>query len=150
MKRKPGTENEREDKSYFNFAVWSIWKSRNSYVFNWKNPNPNLPMEIHNQTLEFMYCVTSPRNPVRKTSKRICWEKPLSGWKKLNADGLSIGCMERARCGGVIRDEHGNWVTGFTRHVGATNNFVAELWGLRDGLMLYCSLNIPCLIVELE
>ena len=63
MKRKPRTENEREDRSYFNFAVWSIWKSRNSYVFNKKIPNPNMPMEIHNQTLEFMYCVTSPRNP---------------------------------------------------------------------------------------
>ena len=119
MKRKPRTENEREDKSYFNFVVWSIWKSRNSYVFNKKNPNPNLPMEIYNQTLEFMHCVTSPQNPVRKTSKRIHWEKPPSGWKKLNTDGSSIGCMERAGCGGVIKDEHGNWVTGFTRHVGA-------------------------------
>ena len=100
--------------------------------------------------LEFMYCETSPQNPVRKTSKRICWEKPLSRWKKLNTDGSSIICMERAGCGGVIRDEHGNWVAGFTRHVGATNSFAIELWGLRDGLMLYCSLNIPCLIVELE
>ena len=30
------------------------------------------------------------------------------------------------------------------------NSFAAELWGLRDGLMLCCNLNIPCLIVELE
>ena len=75
--------------------------------------------------LEFMYCVTSPQNLVCKTSKRIRWEKPPSGWKKLNTDESSIGCMERAGCGGVIRDEHGNWVAGFTRHVGATNSFAA-------------------------
>ena len=50
--------------------------------------------------------------------------------------------MERAGCGGVVRDEHGNWVAGFTRHIGATNSFAAELWGLRDGLLLCSKLNI--------
>ena len=49
-----------------------------------------------------------------------------------------------------MRDEHGNWVASFTRHVGATNSFAVELWGLRDGLMLCCSLNIPYLIVEID
>ena len=38
--------------------------------------------------------------------------------------------------------EHGSWVVGFTRHVGATNSFAAELWGLRDGLLFCSSLNI--------
>ena len=38
--------------------------------------------------------------------------------------------------------EHGSWVVGFTRHVGATNSFAVELWGLRDGLLLCSSLNI--------
>nr|POE80708.1 putative ribonuclease h protein [Quercus suber] len=107
-------------------------------------------MESYNQTLEFMYCVISPRNPINKTSKGIRWEKPPLGWKKLNTDGSSISCMERAGCGGVIKDELGNWVAEFTRHIEATNNFAAELWGLRDGLMLCCNLNKPCLIVELE
>ena len=61
-----------------------------------------------------------------------------------------MSCMERAGYGGIIRDEHGSWVVGFTRHIGSTNSFVAELWGLRDGLMLYCNMNISCLIVELD
>ncbi|KAL0013744.1 hypothetical protein SO802_000813 [Lithocarpus litseifolius] len=87
---------------------------------------------------------------IYKTSKRIRWKKPPIGWKKLNTDGSVIGYMEWAECGGVFRDEHGNWVTGFTRHVGVTNSFAAELWGLRDGLMLCCSLNIPCLIFEID
>ena len=134
----------------FNFAVWSIWKSRNSFVFNRKSPNPNLYREIYNQATEYIYCINSPRNLVRKVGKRVRWEKPHIGWKKLNTDGSVIGCMERAGCGGVVKDEHGNWVVGFTRHVGATNSFAIELWGLRDGLMLCCSLNISYLIVKMN
>ena len=49
-----------------------------------------------------------------------------------------------------MRDEHGNWVGGFTRHIGSTNNFIAELWGLREGLLLCCNLNIDSLVVELD
>ena len=78
------------------------------------------------------------------------WEKPPIGWIKLNTNGSIIGCIERTGCGGVVRDEHGNWVVRFTRHVGATNTFAAELWGLRDGLLLCSSLNISCLIVEID
>ena len=120
------------------------------FVFNRKSPNPNLYREISNQAAEFMFCVSSPRNPVRRTSKRIRWEKSPLGWKKLNIDGSVIGCMEQFGCGGVVRDEHRSWVAGFTRHVGATNSFATELWGLRDGLLLCSSLNISFLIVEID
>ena len=35
-------------------------------------------------------------------------------------------------------------------HYGATNSFMAELWGLRDGLILCCNLHLPSLVVELD
>ncbi|KAL0002947.1 hypothetical protein SO802_016728 [Lithocarpus litseifolius] len=72
------------------------------------------------------------------------------GWKKLNTDGSVLGSFGQAGCGGVVRDEQGNWIAGFTRHIGTTNCFAAELWGLRDGLSLCLSLNIPCLVVEVD
>ena len=119
-------------------------------MFQRKSPNLSLPSEIYNQALEFLYYVSSPRNPVQRVNKRIRWEKPPAGWKKLNTDGSSMSCMERAGCGGTIKDEHGSWVAGFTRHIGLTNSFVAELWELRDGLILCCNMNISCLIVEID
>ena len=49
-----------------------------------------------------------------------------------------------------MRDSHGEWISRFSRHIGITNSFVAELWRLRDGLLLCSNLNIPFLIVELD
>ena len=69
---------------------------------------------------------------------------------KLNTDGPVVGSMGVAGCGGVARDDHGGWVAGFSRRIGLTNSFVAELWGLRDGLLMCWNLNIHSLIVELD
>ena len=52
--------------------------------------------------------------------------------------------------GGLVRDEHGSWIGGFTRYIGSTNSFIAELWGFREGLLLCCNLNIDFLVVELD
>ena len=58
--------------------------------------------------------------------------------------------MDRAGCGGIIKDEHGQWITGFSRRIGAANSFIAELWGLRDGLHLCCCRNLDSLEVEVD
>lgn len=100
--------------------------------------------------MEFMYCMSSPRGPSRSIIKRVCWERPPGGWCKLNTDGATSGNSGLARCGGIVRDEHGDWLAGFSRHIGITTSFVAELWGLRDGLMLCSNLNISFLVVELD
>ena len=49
-----------------------------------------------------------------------------------------------------MRGEHGSWIGGFTRYIGSTNSFIAELWGFREGLLLCCKLNIDFLVVELD
>jgi len=74
--------------------------------------------------------------------KRVRWEKTPHGWVKLNTDGAAAGNTGLAGCGGLLRDEHGNWLAGFARRIGTTTSFVAELWGLRDGLSLCYNLNI--------
>ena len=103
-----------------------------------------------NQAFEFLHCVVSPRVQVDKVVKRMCWERPLLGWKKLNTDGAFNGDAGLAGCGGIVRDERGLWVNGFNKRIGLANSFEAELWGLREGLLLCCNLNISHLVIELD
>ena len=96
-------------------------------VFNGKRVNQNLSKEIMNHVLEFIYCVHSPRCLIRKINRSICWERPPLGWKKLNTDGSRLGGADSAGCGGIVRDDQGEWVAGFSKHVGSTNSFTVEL-----------------------
>ena len=111
----------------FPIGVWNLWKSRNMFIFERKSQNPNLSKEIVNQAVEFLCYVASPRNPTRVVTRSTRWEKPAMGWKKLKTDGLVLGSVGQAGCGDVVRDDHGNWIAGFARHIGATDSFAAEL-----------------------
>ena len=119
-------------------------------VFNGKTQNPRLATEIVNRAMEFTFYAST----CAKTSSRIIiqvrWEKPPAGWFKLNTDGASGSGMDRLGCGGIIRDEHGCWITGFSRRIGAANSIIAELWGLRDGLQLCCCRNFGSIEVEID
>ena len=53
-------------------------------------------------------------------------------------------------CGGVVRNEDGQWVAGFSKRIGITSSFAVELWGLREGLKLRCNLNVRYLEVEMD
>ena len=132
------------------FAAWNIWKSRNSVVFNRKSQNPRLAADIVHQSMEFLYCVASPRGPARSIIKRVRWERPPEGWSKLNTDGAASGNLGVASYGGLVRDEHGGWLAGFSRRIGITSSFAVELWELREGLLLCSNLNISSLVVELD
>ena len=137
-------------KTIFSFAIWNIWKGRNSYVFNGKNPNPKLAMEIVNQAVEFVFCTSSPRGLTHTIIKRVRWERLPGGWVILNTNGAAKGNPGLAGCGGVVRDENDKWIARFPKHIGISTSFVAELWGLREGLILCYDLNVPSLVVELD
>ena len=82
--------------------------------------------------------------------RQIRWEKPDSGWVKLNTDGLASDLLKIAGCGGLIRDDQRNWLRGFSRHIGHANSFIAEVWALQDGLQLCHLMNHHSVIVELD
>ena len=75
---------------------------------------------------------------------------PERGWLKLNMDGAASKALGLVGKGGLIRDDIGNWVIGFSRRIGIINSFMVEVWALRDGLMLCNQMNLSDIIVELD
>ena len=55
---------------------------------------------------------------------------------KLNSDGSVVGNSKKAGGGAVLRCSNGNSVAGCLRKLGNTSCILAELWVLRDGLLL--------------
>ena len=119
-------------------------------MFKDKPQNPSLATEITNRATEFTYCASYCSKPNRMRMKQVRWEKPQPGWVKLNTDGASGLGSDRTGCGGIIRDECRQWIMGFSRRIGVANSFIAELWGLRDGLQLCCCRDFDSLEVEID
>ena len=81
---------------------------------------------------------------------QVRWEKPQQGWIRLNTDGSTLGNPGRARGGGILRDDQGNWVAGFSRNIGFSTSFIAELWALSDGLTLYNNLKLNAVDIQID
>ena len=122
----------------------------NDIVFNRKGRNQKLALDIVYQAMKYCHCVAAPRMQGWRVLRRIRWERPVQGWKKLNTDGACSDLHSLAGCGGVVRGEDGQWIVGFSKRIGVTNSFAAELWGLYEGLKLCCNLNIHCLVVRMD
>ena len=134
----------------FSFNLWLIWKQRNQVVFNSENVNPNLAKVISAQASEFFLYAFHPSRNKRIVLRQVKWEKPEVGWLKLNTDGSWNATLGKAAGGGLIRDDLGSWVVGLARKLGNVNSFTAEIWALRDGLMVCQQMNLPAIIIELD
>ena len=77
----------------------------------------------------------------------LSWVKPPTGVFKLNVDG-SRTRAGAIGAGGTIRNELGDWHSGFMVNIGCGEVLQAEAWGLFYGLQLALSSHISNLIVE--
>ena len=134
----------------FSFPLWLIWKQQNYVVFNNRSVNSNLGKIITSQASEFFLCASQPRCNNRMVLRPVRWKKPKQGWLKLNTDGSWNATLGKAARGGLISDDLCNWVVGFSRKMGSVNSFTAEVWALRDGLMLCHQMKLPAINVELD
>lgn len=66
----------------------------------------------------------------------VRWIPPTPDWVRINTDGAARGLEGVAWCGGVLRDNGGQWVCGFAKPLGQSCAYIAELWVAYEGLLL--------------
>ncbi|KAK5794714.1 hypothetical protein PVK06_035955 [Gossypium arboreum] len=66
----------------------------------------------------------------------VAWKPPPQGWAKLNMDGSFVGNLGKAGVDAIIHDYHGSWLISSFWHIPRALSVEAELWAMRDGLIL--------------
>nr|GMD04023.1 F-box/kelch-repeat protein At1g80440-like [Ipomoea batatas] len=61
---------------------------------------------------------------------------PPLGWVKINIDGSYNPTTRKAACEGLARDNHGDWIKGFTFKIGTCSPEAAEAWALLKGIQM--------------
>lgn len=145
----PSNENQPPWKIIFSLAMWIIWKNRNQFVFNNQAQNPHMAKDIMSKSVEYFFCAYPKKGKPSTVIKLVHWNKLEQGWM-LNPDGSSLRNSGLAGGGGVVRDWTGGWIVGFSRKIGIALSLMAELWAIRDGLMLCVDRNLVMVEVELD
>lgn len=63
---------------------------------------------------------------------------------------LKVVVYIAAGCGGLCRDSAGRWLCGFSRNIGSCNAFIAEIWGVLEGLRLAQSRGFSHLELQID
>lgn len=135
--------------TFFLFGIWDLSLFQNKRLF--ARPTPfNLRKAVENQVAELFYYVMEHAPPTRSMRITMGWTKPQALWTKLNTDGLALGIPGLVGGRGIIKDCHGEWISGFARSIGFTTSYAAEFWTLRDGLILCLRLGLNAMEVEVE
>jgi ribonuclease HI len=114
-------------------CLWS-WRNKEEHDEQFQRP-PNIVLAVTDRVKHYNQAMVLKQvlHSVEWRVVMINWRPPNEGWVKINADGA---CKEgsAAGCGCVIRDSDGVWRGGFAKNLGMCSAYVAELWGVFEGL----------------
>ncbi|KAK8984899.1 hypothetical protein V6N11_064445 [Hibiscus sabdariffa] len=123
------------------FAVfcWLLWKDRCSAVLGSDySPKDDILFRGNRLVDECFQGVANKLMVSRhEQAPTPHWCLPTPGWVKGNMDAAVNTNTGQAAIGGLLRDDCGDWVVGFTWPIGRCSVLVAELWALYD--MLHCA-----------
>ncbi|XP_012461277.1 uncharacterized protein LOC105781288 [Gossypium raimondii] len=84
----------------------------------------------------------------RPSYQTVTWSRPPHGVLKINTDGAPIKSSAMASAGEVVRDDKGDWISGFSRSLGVATVLHSELWAILDGLNLAWDRGFRKIILE--
>lgn len=125
----------------------NVWATTCFFLWGWRNrtmhdpsfSRPAFPATVVQRYVHEYQVGKNQLNPAQggvKETVLVSWKPAVDGWVTVNTDGASKAGGGISGCGGLVRDHHGRWLGGFTRFIGETHAYIAELWGALEGLLL--------------
>jgi ribonuclease HI len=137
----------RETGTGFIVAYYEILRNRNEEIFQnvrkatWESVN-NI-ISYHSSMVHAL----GPTNK-RHVTRQVRWNPPPEDFIKINVDGSTFGNPGNAGFGGLLRNNRGNWIHGFSGSCGRATNLLAELSAIWKGLQLAWDLGYRSIIME--
>lgn len=85
----------------FLFAIWHLWLNRNQSVLKNKQDFPRYSYVLR-RTIEYISCTLTPSNHLNNISINIKWLFSMTGYFKLNIDGVFSPTSDRHGISGLI------------------------------------------------
>ncbi|KAA3474835.1 GTP cyclohydrolase 1-like [Gossypium australe] len=118
----------------FGIIAWRIWKNRNLSIFqniDWT------PIELIKSSLSWAQSFETLNTDSKAT---VTYSRNLQhcsdNWVHLSSDRAVVRISGNASARGVVRDQNGNWILGFTHFLGRCSSLEVELWGVLDGVLI--------------
>ncbi|KAK7268687.1 hypothetical protein RIF29_21393 [Crotalaria pallida] len=123
-----------QNSALFFASLWWIWRAKNAMcIDHLKIPIPTVMNSINN----LYSLIKNELNPVPAASspqRWVKWENPPAGFIAVNVDGSCFDNPGPAGFGGLLRDDLGKWLLGFSGHIGISYNLHAEIEAIRNRL----------------
>ncbi|XP_056692196.1 uncharacterized protein [Spinacia oleracea] len=139
-------------KVLFSVAIWHIWISRNNAIFNLQMKHC---FSLYNsffvdwKSTNFILQGKDVKQNQVAGNFAFKWLPPKPDFLKLNVDG-AWKSMTEAGGGGVFRRPNGSWFVGFSCKFNVSSPLAAELYALREGLIIAKDLSMDKLEVETD
>ena len=139
---------------YFPFTCWKLWLARSERIFkNQSRSQHSLLYSSVQAATEFHFLAGTIIQPPSRIPQLIRWHSPPPSpypYLKLNTNGSALGNPSLASAGRVLRDHRGQWIFGFSLHVGLATNNMAELDVVRQGLEMAWNMGFKFIHLELD
>ncbi|KAL4284355.1 hypothetical protein GQ457_16G011300 [Hibiscus cannabinus] len=136
----------------FVVICWLLWKRRCGLLldagFVDRGDLVSYGLKLAAEFTEGMKVAAMPHGLDTVTAPK--WTCPKPGWVKVNADGAVDPKEGDAAARGVIRDDEGHWLGGFTRSLGSCTVLMSELWAIHDALSLAWSRGFRWVVLETD
>ncbi|XP_061358048.1 uncharacterized protein LOC133302306 [Gastrolobium bilobum] len=118
--------------------VVHVWKACNEIHDPLFRRPSNSILALSSYISEFNTARTTPslQSAPSSSSGQTSWRPPGPGWWKLNVDGAVKTNHRVASCGGLVRDDKGGQITGFSYYIRSCSPLMAELWPIMKGLQI--------------